>query len=61
MREENNCSSVTPKHLVDKGQAYFWTREWQEGELEAEEDIQEGRVEAFDTPEALLKDLNREP
>ena len=32
-----------PKKLVDKSQAYFWTRKWQEGEREADEDIKAGR------------------
>ena len=30
--------------LVTSDQAYFWTRQWQEGEKEASEDIKEGRV-----------------
>lgn len=35
------------KKLVDKEQAWFWTRRWQEGETEAEEDIRAGRVHSF--------------
>ncbi len=35
------------KKLVDKEQAWFWTRRWQEGEGQAEEDIRASRVEAF--------------
>ena len=35
------------KKLVDKEQAWFWTRRWQEGEREAEEDIRAGRVHRF--------------
>lgn len=35
------------KKLVDKDQAWFWTRRWQEGEREAEEDIRAGRVHSF--------------
>jgi len=35
------------KKLVDKEQAWFWTRRWQEGEREAEEDIRAGRVHSF--------------
>lgn len=36
-----------PKKLVDKSQAYFWTKRWQKGEKEAAEDIKAGRVEDF--------------
>jgi len=35
------------KKLVDKEQAWFWTRRWQEGERQAEEDIRAGRVHSF--------------
>ena len=43
--------------LIDKSQAYFWTKEWQEAEREASEDIKAGRVKTFDTAEELVKDL----
>ena len=46
-----------PKKLVDKSQAYFWTRRWQEGEREADEDIKAGRVKTFDSVDELVKDL----
>lgn len=48
---------LTPKKLIDKSQAYFWTEEWQEAEREAEEDIRAGRVERFQSVEELLADL----
>ena len=50
---------MTPKKLVDKSQAYFWTDEWQKGEAEAEADIRGGRVRTFDSVEQLLEDLDR--
>jgi antitoxin MazE len=50
---------VTPKKLVDKSQAYFWTEEWQKGEAEAEADIKAGRMKTFDSVEELLEDLDR--
>jgi hypothetical protein len=48
-----------PKKLVDKSQAYFWTRKWQEGEREAGEDIKAGPVKTFDSVEELISDLER--
>lgn len=51
---------LTPKKLVDKGQAYFWTKEWQQGEKEASDDIKTGRVKTFDSVEELIKDLDKE-
>jgi antitoxin MazE len=50
---------VTPKKLVDKSQAYFWTEQWQKGEAEAEADIKAGRIKTFDSVEDLLEDLDR--
>ena len=46
-----------PKKLVDKSQAYFWTRKWQEAEKEASEDIKAGWVRTFDSVDELIKDL----
>jgi AbrB family looped-hinge helix DNA binding protein len=48
---------LVPKKLVDKSQAYFWTKEWQQAEREASEDIRAGRVKVFDTVEELFEDL----
>ena len=54
---EDDRAVLLPKKLIDKSQAYFWTKEWQEAEKEASEDIKAGRVKTFDTAEELLKDL----
>ena len=48
---------LMPKKLVDKSQAYFWTKRWQEAEKEADEDVRTGRVKAFDSVDELIKDL----
>lgn len=48
---------LVPKRLIDKNQAYFWTKKWQEGEKEADEDIKAGSVKVFDSAEELIKDL----
>jgi len=50
---------LVPKRLVDKSQAYFWTRKWQEGEREADEDIEAGRVRTFDSVGELIEDLEQ--
>ena len=51
---------LTPKKLIDKSQAYFWTKEWQKAEQQAEEDLKAGRLETFDSIEELLEELDRE-
>ncbi len=35
------------KKLIDKDQAWFWTKRWQEGERQVDEDIKAGRVHDF--------------
>lgn len=54
----NEAIQIFVKRFIDKDQAYFWTREWQEGELEADKDIKAGKVKAFDSVDELIKDLN---
>ena len=51
---------LMPKKLVDKSQAYFWTRRCQEAEREANEDIKAGRVKTFASGDELVKDLEQE-
>ena len=41
---ENNKIVIEPKVLVPKDQAYFFTKEWQIDEQEAEKDIREDRI-----------------
>ena len=54
---DDDKAVLLPKKIVDKSQAYFWTKEWQEAEKEASADIKAGRVKTFDNVEELLKDL----
>ncbi len=55
---DDDKAVLMPKKIVDKSQAYFWTKEWQEAEKEASADIKAGRVKTFDTAEELLADLD---
>ena len=47
------------KKLVDKEQAWFWTKRWQEGEREAEEDIRAGRTHSFDSAKEAIVFLHK--
>ena len=46
------------KKLVDKEQAWFWTKRWQEGEREADEDIRAGRGRTFPDAESAIAYLH---
>ena len=48
---------LKPAKLVDPSQAYFWTRAWQAGEREAEEDIRKGRIKRFKSVKEQMDDL----
>lgn len=45
---------------IDPEQAWFWTREWQEKEREADEDVAAGRGTTFESDEALLGALEED-
>jgi len=41
-------------------QAWYWTKEWQEGEHEAQADIEAGRVKKYSSAEDFLSSLDEE-
>ena len=43
---------------VPRDQAWFWTKEWQEKERQADEDIATGKFSDFDGLDALMKELH---
>lgn len=49
---------LTPKKVIDQDQAWFWTKEWQQSEKEAEADLKNGRVKKFKSVEDLIRDLD---
>ncbi len=56
---KENQIILTPKKTIDADQAYFWTKEWQEGEHQASEDIRKGRVKKFKTMKSLIEELEQ--
>jgi AbrB family looped-hinge helix DNA binding protein len=49
---------IIPKKLIDADQSWFWTREWQEKEREADEALRKGEFKEFDSVDDLLNDLH---
>lgn len=60
VRLEGEHIILTPKKLIDKSQAYFWTEAWQHAEREAQADIAEGRMEAYESVEDLIAALDED-
>ncbi len=57
MRLVGGRVEMVPSALIPKNQLWFWTREWQKKELEADQDIAQGRVNEFSSVGDLLEDL----
>ncbi len=54
---EGDTIRLSPQKLIDKSQAYFWSDDWQKGELEASEDIEAGHIQEFDDVNSLVDAL----
>ena len=55
---QDNALVIRPVKVVHPDQEYFFTKEWQGKETEAEKDIAEGKLAGpFETPEEALKAL----
>ena len=50
-------SGLIPKG-VPKDQEWYWSKQWQEWEREAGEDVAAGRIKGFDNVEDLVAALN---
>lgn len=48
---------LTPKKIIDKRDAWFWTPEWQQAEAEAQKDIRDGNTSEFESVDDLLAHL----
>lgn len=55
----DNTIVLVPQRTIDKDQEWFWTKQWQKLEAEAEKDIREGRVKSFDSVEELFDEIEK--
>jgi hypothetical protein len=46
------------KTVTKVDQSWFWTKRWQQGEKEADDDIEAGRVYDFPDAESAIASLN---
>jgi AbrB family looped-hinge helix DNA binding protein len=58
--DDDGTIRLTPQMAIDRSQAYFWSKRWQTGELQAEKDIRAGRVKEFTDVDDLINDLESE-
>jgi AbrB family looped-hinge helix DNA binding protein len=59
IRIEDETARLLPIRTikVPRDQAWFWTKEWQEKERQADEDIAAGNFRDFESLDALMKEL----
>ena len=50
---------IVPKKTIEASQAWFWSKEWQEAEREAEANLMAGKVKKFKNVEDLIRDLDK--
>ncbi len=55
---EDNKIIIKPVVFIPKDQAWFWSKQWQQGEKQAENDIENGKVQKFNSPQELFEDLD---
>ena len=56
--ESDGTVRLVPQIAVERSQAYFWTRRWQDGEREADDDLIAGRYKDFASMDDLIADLS---
>jgi antitoxin MazE len=57
---KDNTIVLLPKKLVPKDQEWFWTKEWQDKEKEAEKAIEKGEIEGpFSKVSDVIKALKK--
>ncbi len=58
--EENGTLVLRPYKLIPKDQLWYWTKEWQEMEREADEDMAAGRISGpYTSATELIEHLNK--
>jgi len=57
--DEQGQVIIRRAQIIPPDQAWFWSKRWQRLELEAQEDIEAGRVYAFNDLENALTELDQ--
>ena len=59
VKMEGNILKVIPKELIDKSQIWFWTKEHQKAEEEAELELRQGKGKEVKNVKELIDELNK--
>ena len=50
---------IKPQEIIDRSQAWFWSKRWQEEEKRVEEDFKKGKVVVSKDVEQFVKELDK--
>jgi len=50
---------IKPQETIDRSQAWFWSKRWQEEEKRVEEDFKKGKVVVSKDVEQFVKELDK--
>lgn len=57
IEEKDGKLILTPVTIIPRDQAWFYTPEWQKGEIEVDGQLKEGKVHVAESLEKLFRDL----
>jgi AbrB family looped-hinge helix DNA binding protein len=57
--DQDGSLRLVPKIAIDRAQAYFWSQRWQQGELETQTDLQQGRYQDFENMDDFIRSLEQ--
>ena len=60
IKVKNGKLIITPVVVIPKDQEWYWSKEWQEKEREAEEDLKTGKVHTADGVDDLIDQLEND-
>lgn len=56
---EEDVIRIRPVVVIPKSEAWFWSKEWQEGEKKVDEEIRRGRIKGYDNISDLFEELDK--
>ena len=58
-KKANGSILLEPQTTIPASQAYFWTKRWQEGERQADADIEAGRLKRYNSIDEMFKEWDQ--
>jgi len=60
IKEKDGKLIITPVTVVPRDQEWYWSKEWQEKERKADEDLRAGKIHSADNIDDLIKQLEKD-